>query len=203
MKKLFLPSFLTLLVLFGGTAFSQGLQNEIRVVRPNFSGAWKMNFALSHFKDVVLYEVSDHSIIVIIDQKLPVISVKVVMRYLEKTKDISEYQLYTDGRESAPPAVFNSGGAMAEWKGNKLVVTSYNSWNGRKSIRYVGELELSADGNTLTCTRMGTKPEIGPDGVETMVVDGTDAGSAVFERIADFPLKSPNTNDRKTAVSRP
>lgn len=197
MRKLFAPGVVLFILLFTATAFSQGFQSEIKVVRPDFSGTWKMNFARSYFKDVVLYEVSNHSLIMVIDQKLPVISAKRIMQYLEKTEDISEYQIYTDGRESEPPAVFSSNKAMAEWKSSKLVITNYNSRNGRKSIRNVGELELSADGNTLTFTRKGTKSEIGPDGVETRVVDGTDVGSAVFERIADFPLKSPNPNDRK------
>jgi hypothetical protein len=200
-RKFFFPVFLVSIALFASTVYSQGLESPIRVysprletpikiMHPDFSGTWKLNFLRSGFTDAMAKDVSDSSLIVLIDQKLPVIYITLVARHLAETEKIAEFYLYTDGRASEFPRTFSSSSVAAEWNGESLVVMNFTSARGVRTVLNVGELKLSVDGNTLTFTEKRTQAALRTDGRSRGIVEDIKTASAIFDRIVDIPARS-------------
>jgi hypothetical protein len=193
MRKLFLPGFILCILLFATNACSQGLRNEIKVYHPDFSGTWKLDPLKSRLKNTTVKEDSDYGLVVAVDQKLPVISVRVMFTHLAESETVVEFNLYTDGRASDFPGLSNPRDETVEWKDNNLVLTNFSSGKGRKTILSVLEIALSADGKALICTQKSTKKGIGTDGESITIVDDTETEYVVFDRVPDIPARSNRT----------
>jgi len=194
MKKFLTLCFCFSMVFCTVTAYSQGLRNEIKVSRPDFSGTWKSNLRKSEFTGVITEEASDN--ILIIEQKLPAILLSLRMRTKHWESTLVNFTLYSDGRGDEVED-FGSFSSFTEWKGSILVWTTFSS-GGRKDIYEVIELKLSADGNTLTVTKKKASLRRGPDGEQVRVF--YDSGSpSVFDRIdaAAAPAKAIKTLDKE------
>jgi hypothetical protein len=188
MRKSFPPGVIVLILLFMANACAQGLRNEIKVYHPDFSGTWKVDVVKSGFMDGTAEEISDISLTVVVDQKLPVISIKVVLRHLAESGTLEEFNIYTDGRITDYPGS-STQKQSAEWKDNKLIFSSFSYARGHQTLMGVVEFELSGDGNTLFCTQKGTKAGPGPNGETIAVVDNTKIKTLFLERIAASPPK--------------
>lgn len=193
MKKILLV-FCFSMVLCSVNAYSQRLESPIRVypqrletpvkiAHPDLSGTWKLNFLKSGFEDATAKEISDNALIVVIEQKLPVISIRVLSRHLAESEVIAEFYLYTDGRASEFPRASSSSDIAAEWSGEKLVITNFTTSRGVRRVLNVGEVKLSVDGNTLTFTDKRTQTVLGTDGRSTGVVEDMRSISAFFDRV--------------------
>jgi hypothetical protein len=202
MKKLPMLWFCFSMVLCSMNAYSQGLETPIRVysqrletpikiVHPDFSGTWNLNFLKSELKDMASKGLSDEQMILTVDQKLPVISVQVTVRHQGKSGTGREFKIYTDGRASEVPAAHTASGGIAEWSGNKLVITVVASPKDRNVL--VVEVELSADGITMISTLKRALTRTGPDGTSITVVDNTRTMTMIYDRIVDVPARSNKT----------
>lgn len=193
MRKIFPAVFLVSVVLLAGNAYSQGLQNEIKVYRPDFSGTWKFNLRKSGFTGEITGEASNS--LLVIEQKLPAILVSFRMRTKYREATFVNITLYSDGRGDEVED-FGSFNSFTEWKGNILVMTTFSSGD-RKNIYEVIEFKLSADGNTLTGTKKNASLRPGLDGEQVRVFN--DSGSpSVFDRIDPAPPAKPDKKlDRK------
>jgi hypothetical protein len=156
------------------------LQNEIRIVRPDLSGTWKLNLLKSGFNDATAKEISENSLLVVIGQTPLEITVSLRARHKTVEEPLGEFTLYTDGRVSELPGGSTSQAAIAEWKDNKLVISSFYERRGLKTILEVLEFAISADGKTLTGTMKNAGTETGPgakiDG--SLVLDRVYSGAA-------------------------
>jgi hypothetical protein len=157
---------------------SQGLRNEIKAYHPDFSGTWKYNPVKPGVSEP--NSAPDNSLLVIIEQKLPVLFVTVVVKEDDKDVPLGTMTLYTDGRGDEFSGLFDSNNSTTQWQGNKLVITFFSSSKGPKEVRDVSELELSSDGNILTGRRRGTKIGQGPNGKSVRIVDNTQTETAFF-----------------------
>jgi hypothetical protein len=197
MRKFFFPVFLVT-VLIASTVYSQGLESPIRVysqrletpikiVHPDLSGTWSLNFGKSEFKDAASKDISDESLTLTLDQKLSVISVKITVRQLTKSETIADFNIYTDGRASEIPIAHTGSSGTAEWNGNKLMLTVFGSPKERDAL--IVEVELSADGNTLTSTLKGTTTGTAADGRTIRVIDNTKTLTMIYDRVTGTPAR--------------
>lgn len=190
MRKFFFPIFLVP-VLFASTIYSQGLRNEIKVYRPDFSGTWNLNFVKSALEDIESQGLSDEQLILTIDQKLPVISVKITALLPARSEPGPEFAIYIDGRVSSIPTAHAASSATAEWNGGKLIMTVVPSPKDGNSV--VVEAELSADRNTLILTLIRKLKRTGPDGKSIIVVGYPRDITMIYDRITGIPARSNKT----------
>lgn len=177
---------------FTANVYSQGLQNEIKVDRPDFSGTWKLNLRKSGFTGVITEEASDS--LLVIEQKPPAIMVSFRMRDKYRESTLLKITFYSDGRGDQVEGVGDSG-TVTKWNGNILVTTSFSSAD-RKDIYEVIEFKLSTDGNTLTGTKKNASLRPGLNGEQEKVF--IDSGSpSVYDRIdtTAAPAKAIKTLD--------
>jgi hypothetical protein len=199
MKKLLGPGLCFLMVFCSVNAYSQRLESPIRVypqrletpvkiAHPDFSGTWKYNPVKPGVSEP--NSAPDNSLLVIIEQRLPVLFVTVVVKEDDKDMPLGTITLYTDGRGDEFSGLFDSNNSTTQWQGNKLVITFFSSSKGFNEVRDVTEMELSSDGNILTGTRRGTKIGQGPNGKSVRIVDNTKNETAFFNRVSDTGAKS-------------
>jgi hypothetical protein len=138
-----------ILALFPVSTFSQSLQNDLKVHRPDFSGTWKLNLRKSGFTGEITPEARDTFLV--IEQNLP--AIKVSFRTGNKNAEAEDFNVtfYSDGRGDEMGG-FGSFGTVSEWEGDTLVTKSFTSPD-RKNISEAMELRLSADGKVLTGTK--------------------------------------------------
>ena len=183
MKKYLILCF-CLVFFCAGNAYSQGLQNELKVYRPDFSGTWKLNIARSVLKKNLPAGFAAITWIVDIQQTLPAISVTLRGSKGADEAVFAKVVYYTDGRgDEYRPDVAERIASTSEWQDNKLVTTCFSFWQGRKEVTDIMEVELAADGNTLIGTSKETKIGVGPKGERIRYIDETKTQSAVFDRI--------------------
>jgi hypothetical protein len=182
MKKFLMLCFCFSVVFTSVAAYSQRLETEIKVVRPDFSGKWKLNLQKSrwaHGRQPVGLSESDWFII--IEQKLPAIFITIrSQRGVSGDENFvrGNYTLFTDGRGDITAA--NAYTATTEWKDNKLITTYYITTSERKTtVAANQETELSADGNTLTMTWQHAATICG---VNVGIIDETHSEKVVFDR---------------------
>lgn len=145
-KTLFI---LTLLLIGAGISSAQGVQNEIKVHRPNISGTWVLSSLNGEVSE------SDKELLMVIKQMPD--SVIVELRTIEardKKEEVFAITIYTDGRESEIPGFLGGSTSITgQWRDGKLFVSNVDSPKEGPI-----EVELSADGNRLIC-RSGTAVE--------------------------------------------
>ena len=131
-------------------ADAQGLQNEIKIQRPDFSGKWSIDVAKSRFSSKKGPVEKNLVWIVTISQRSQNIIIKMDTKSDRVASESWEYTLQPDGR----PKKFGSGFLIAKWTDKKLIVQFFDAPNEIMFEQYrelVSELhfELLPDGNTL------------------------------------------------------
>ena len=187
MKKLLFLCMCLSIFLCAGNLYSQGLQNDIKVIRPDLSGEWKLNAAKSQWGRGSGPENPARSWIVTIEQKLPAISITLRSQGGGSDKENffgGRFTLYSDGRGDDCTEVMSESSSVSGWEGYKLVVTNYFvSTKGRKEMFSTEELELSVDGNSLVRTFRHTGVRLNPKGEYERFWNGPATSRLVFDRI--------------------
>lgn len=139
---------LALMLLGADLSCAQGLQNEIKVYRPNISGEWVLSSLNGEVSD------SDKELLVIFRQMPDSVTIEFkAIEARERNDEVFTLTVYTDGRESELPGIMGGSTTIrGEWRDNRLIVSKVDS--PKESI----EVELSADGNKLIC-KSGTAIE--------------------------------------------
>lgn len=198
MKKYFLFCACLTVLLWAVSGYSQGLQNEIKVspglqtdikvVKPDFSGKWKLNLEKSRWRRQTSpsRRPAEMSWILVIEQKLPAIVITV--RSQRGTSDDANFfggrfTLYSDGR--GDECIEDSRGiaSTTRWQGSKLITTDYNREDGPDQVDSIEEFELSADGNTLMHTSKYTQLGLNAKGELERFWDDSMTSYQVFDRI--------------------
>lgn len=199
MKQFFFPVFLAS-VLLASTFYAQGLESPIKVypqrletpvkvVRPDLSGTWNLNYGKSELKDIGSKALADEArLILTVDQKTPIINVKVMVRHQARSVTGPEFNIYTDGRASEIPTGRTASSGIAEWNDSKLVLTVFASPKDGNTL-FV-EVGLSADRNTLIFTLIRKLTRTGLDGKSLTIVDHTRDITMIYDRIVDIPAGS-------------
>lgn len=187
MKTLILVGVLVLTAASFGAAYGQGLQNEIKIRRPDLSGKWKLNMAKSRFRRPPgASSRPEMSWIWLIEQKLPAIYITTRSQFgVADDANFSggKFTLYTDGRgDEFVPGTFSHGRSVSEWKSNKLVQTLYES-STRNSVLCTQEFDLSPDNKTLTITMKDIAVPYDEKSQPRPTIDDSQADYLVFDRI--------------------
>jgi hypothetical protein len=132
------------------------LETRIQIVRPDLSGKWNLNKTRSSWsRESAPERLKDVSWIMVIEQKLPAISITVkAQRGVADNENFfgGRFTLYSDGRGDEYPVDGSIEISTTKWVGDKLVTTHYDSDGSRMDVRSIKEFELSPDGKTLTHT---------------------------------------------------
>lgn len=167
MKKILIIGLFLLTILYVQPASGQGLQTEIKVYKPNFSGSWKLNRNISKGLDEGFRIDANLQRIMIIEQSLP--SVSITIKIQKGTADGENYiggsyTLFTDGRGDTYVDEFERADSTTGWQNNKLVVTRYTyTKSAPKEVEAIQEFSLSNNGKTLTETWRRTSFKYVPD----------------------------------------
>jgi hypothetical protein len=151
LKQLLAITFIVFSVI--GNTFSQRLENEIKVQRPDFSGKWHINFGKSRFSNKKSPVESNLNSIVTIEQHLP--ALHVTMRSQVGSGEAENFfggrfTLYTDGRgDNYIAGTIAEDSSTTRWEDDKLIVTFRNR---DKQVVSQQEYELSSDRQTLFIT---------------------------------------------------
>ena len=152
MKKILLPALFLVFFCIVNDVHAQGLQNEIKVLKPNFNGTWK---CVTQTPKPAAARSKDLNTIMVIEQKLSAIAVTLKMQKgtsPDANFEGGRFTLYTDGR--GDEWVESSyAGSFSRWEAGKLVITHYIFPKpALKTVVMRQEWSLSPDGRTFTQT---------------------------------------------------
>ncbi len=125
----------------------------IAQAKPNFSGRWKMNASQSEFGAITL----PSSLVLQITHNDP--DLKVITTQAGEMGDFEiELSYTTDGRECVNRVRDIERKSTVRWDGDTLVIESRMDLGGN-AVTVIEKWNLSADGKTLTSTRLLKGPE--------------------------------------------
>lgn len=163
------------------------LETPIEVVRPELSGKWNLSKTRSTWsRESTPERLEGLSWIMVIEQKLPAISITVrSQRGLADNENFfgGRFTLYSDGRGDEYPVDGSIDVSTTHWRGNKLIVTHYDSVGAERQIRSIKEFELSADGMTLIQTEKYTDTRLNEKNEVVRVVNNKRTVRLVFDRV--------------------
>jgi len=127
-----------------------GLETQITVVKPNFSGRWQLNVSRSRF-DKNSYPELITAFHVVIDHQDPMFSVLVANAKdpaPSKESAAADFIWYTDGRGNEWNATFENATTVTKWEARKLITNHYDN-HAKTNVVQLEEIEMEPDTNTL------------------------------------------------------